>query len=199
MKVVISGSRSIQVLPKEAINSLDKIIELGFHILIGDAPGVDCLVQQYLKSKNYNKVIIYFVGQKPRNNAGFQCHKLSGHAFGEYATRMGKGSAYSARDNFMCSQADYGLAIWDGVSKGTAQNIKRVPNKTKVIQVRMSDVMYDSLIKMPIDSYQKMVVEFGFGYFEDREFVPEISVFDLACFLVQENADPLKIAKGIWK
>lgn len=118
MKVVISGSRSIKVLPKEAINSLDKIIEQGFQILVGDAPGVDSLVQNYLKFKNYQNVVVYHPFGC-RNNAGFKSEKV--------------GKSYADRDKYMCNIADFGLAIWDGVSKGTAQNIKRVP-KTKVIQ-----------------------------------------------------------------
>ena len=32
----------------------------------------------------------------------------------------------------MCTIADYGLAIWDGKSKGTKANIERVA-KTKVV------------------------------------------------------------------
>ena len=119
MKVVISGSRSIKVLPKQAIESIDKIIEQGFEILIGDAPGIDSLVQQYLKSKNYQNVVVYHPFNC-RNNAGFKSEKV--------------GKSYADRDSIMCSQADFGLAIWDGISKGTAANIKRVP-KTKVIYV----------------------------------------------------------------
>jgi hypothetical protein len=119
MKVVISGSRSISVLPKDVIKSLDKIMEQRFEILVGDAPGIDLLVQQYLKSKDYKAVTVFHAYQKPRNNAGFCTVKVDG--------------SYTDRDKFMCSQADFGLAIWDGFSKGTAENIKRVP-KTKVIQ-----------------------------------------------------------------
>jgi adenine-specific DNA-methyltransferase len=120
--VVISGSRSIGVLPQEAIASLDKIIALGFDILIGDAPGVDFAVQCYLKSRNYNKVNICISGRnniRPRNNAGFPCIIVPG--------------SYSDRDCYMCSRAQYGLAVWDGKSKGTAHNISRVP-KTKIIR-----------------------------------------------------------------
>lgn len=119
MKIVISGSRSIKVLPKEAIQSLDKIIEQGFEILLGDASGIDTLVQQYLKSKNYQNVVVYHAYQKPRNNVGFKSEKVDGN--------------YTDRDKYMCGLADFGLAIWDGVSRGTAANIKRV--KTKVIYV----------------------------------------------------------------
>jgi adenine-specific DNA-methyltransferase len=129
MKVIISGSRSILTLPKEAklcerasaIASIDKIIALGFEILVGDAPGVDAAVQRYLKSKGYSKVTVYFVGNKPRFNAGFPSVVIVGK--------------YTDRDRYMCCRADYGLAIWDGISKGTAENIRRVP-KTRVVIVK---------------------------------------------------------------
>lgn len=125
MKVVISGSRSISFLSEDVIKSLDKIIDLNFQVLIGDAPGVDSCVQKYLKSKDYKLVTVHYAYQKPRNNAGFCTVKVNGN--------------YTARDKFMCSQADFGLAIWDGFSKGTAENIKRVP-KTKVIKVSIGEI-----------------------------------------------------------
>ncbi|HLO85476.1 MAG TPA: hypothetical protein VK203_10800 [Nostocaceae cyanobacterium] len=114
--VMISGSISIRVLPKEAIASLNKIINLGFHIIIGDAPGVDSLVQNYLKSKNCQNVTVYYAkfswSGKCRNNAGF--------------TSVGIDGNYSDRDKIMCNLADYFLAIWDGKSRGTKANIDRL-------------------------------------------------------------------------
>ena len=38
-KVFVSGSRSVRALPQAAKTSLDKIIELGFTIIIGDCYG----------------------------------------------------------------------------------------------------------------------------------------------------------------
>ncbi|WP_235760662.1 hypothetical protein [Planktothrix agardhii] len=51
--MAISGSRSIETLNTEALTRINKIIELNYEILIGDAPGVDTLVQTYLDSLNY--------------------------------------------------------------------------------------------------------------------------------------------------
>lgn len=120
--VLISGSRSIKQLPTEAIASINRIIELQFKIIVGDALGVDSLVLKYLKSKNYEQVKVYYAlfdGKgKPRNTSGYPCVGVSGN--------------YRDRDKLMCSLADYGLAIWDGKSIGTAENISRV-QKTKVI------------------------------------------------------------------
>jgi adenine-specific DNA-methyltransferase len=117
--VIISGSRSINKLPSAAIESLDKIMALNFDIVIGDASGVDTLVQQYLSSKNYTKVKVYYAF-RVRNNLGFLTIPVKGN--------------YTDRDIAMCKKADFGLAIWDGKSKGTQANIQRVP-KTKVIQL----------------------------------------------------------------
>ena len=121
--VMISGSRTrYGLLPNEAWQSIDKIIELDFEIIIGDCYGVDRLVQQYLKGKNYSKVIVYYAlfdgNCKPRYHHGFKVVGIDGN--------------YIDRDKAMCTIADYGLAIWDGKSKGTKANIERVA-KTKVV------------------------------------------------------------------
>lgn len=121
--VMISGSRSISSLPSAAIESLDRIIDLELPVIVGDALGVNSLVQQYLRSKNYQQVTVYFAvwqgNGKPRFTHGYPAVPAPG--------------SYSDRDAQMCSECTYGLAIWDGRSRGTAANIKRVP-KTKVIR-----------------------------------------------------------------
>jgi hypothetical protein len=113
--VMIFGSRYISVLPQLAIASLDKIIELQFNVIIGDAPGVDNLVQQYLKSRNYRNVTVYYAkfngNAKPRNSNGFSVIGIAGN--------------YFDRDAEMRAIAGYkyGLAIWNGTSRGTKRNI----------------------------------------------------------------------------
>jgi hypothetical protein len=115
MIVVISGSRSIETLPPEAIERINRIVELDATIVIGDAPGVDKQVQEYLKFKGYQKVTVHHAYFKCRNNLGFG-------SIGNYPT-------HTARDIAMCTAADYGLAIWDGKSLGTKNNIDRVPHR----------------------------------------------------------------------
>lgn len=117
MRVVISGSRSIRLLPEEAKTRLRKIMNIGAEIFIGDAPGIDLLIQVFLSQENYQKVVVYYAYDKARNNMGFK-------------TQCGFDS-YVARDRAMCSGADFGLAIWDGRSKGTKANIDRL--KTRVV------------------------------------------------------------------
>lgn len=122
--VMISGSRSIADISK-GLESIDRIMELGFEIILGDAPGVDCKVQEYLASKNYQKVKVYYAqwsgNGKPRNTNGFDT--------------VGVPGSYADRDRMMCSLCDYGLALWDGVSRGTRDNINATGNKTKVIVI----------------------------------------------------------------
>ncbi|MEG4455920.1 hypothetical protein [Microcoleus sp. N9_A1] len=123
--VMISGSRSISRLPSAAIESLDRIIELELPVIIGDAAGIDSLVQQYLRSKNYQKVTVYFAlwngNGKPRNTTGYKTVEIPG--------------SYVDRDKMMCSVCDYGLALWDGNSRGTKDNIDRTEGKTKIIRI----------------------------------------------------------------
>ncbi len=119
--VMISGSRSIKKLTDKVIKSLDKIMELNFDIVIGDCYGIDTLVQRYLKFKNYQKVTVYHIGNKPRNNLGFNNVKITGNF-------------YNDKDIAMSKVSDYGLVIWDGKSKGSKANIQRIKS-TKVIVI----------------------------------------------------------------
>ncbi len=120
-KVFVSGSRSVRALPQAAKTSLGNIINLGFTVCVGDCYGVDTLVQAYLASKGYQRVVVYHIGNTPRNNCGFKAVRVSG-------------SRQTDKDAAMADAADYGLAIWDGRSPGTAKNIARVA-KTKVLRV----------------------------------------------------------------
>ena len=123
--VMISGSRSIKNI-SPGLASINKIMELQFAIILGDAPGVDKLVQEYLSSQNYPNVKVYFTlwsgNGKPRNVTGFET--------------VGVAGSYIDRDKMMCSVCNYGLALWDGVSRGTRDNIDRTgQRKTKIIRI----------------------------------------------------------------
>jgi adenine-specific DNA-methyltransferase len=123
--VMISGSRSIKNI-SPGLASINKIMELQFAIILGDAPGVDKLVQEYLSSQNYPNVKVYFAlwsgNGKPRNVTGFET--------------VGVAGSYIDRDKMMCSVCNYGLALWDGVSRGTRDNIDRTgQRKTKIIRI----------------------------------------------------------------
>ncbi|VXD15488.1 hypothetical protein [Planktothrix paucivesiculata] len=120
--VAISGSRSITILNPESLTRINKIIELNYEILIGDAPGVDLLVQTYLDSVNYDNVQVWFAFSTLRNNVG------------NWGTVKVQGS-YSLRDKLMHQQADFGLAIWDGKSPGTKRNIQQLGKRCRVVLI----------------------------------------------------------------
>lgn len=60
-KVFISGSISIKKLPACVEDSIKKIIDAKLEILVGDADGIDTMVQNYCKKLNYNAVTVYSI------------------------------------------------------------------------------------------------------------------------------------------
>lgn len=120
MRVAISGSRSISRLSESVKSRLDKIISLEVNIQIGDAPGVDALVMDYLAHKKYGKVTVWFIGREPRNccDSSWTLQPVAGN--------------YVGRDKVMHQKADYALAIWDGKSLGTKRNIEQMKDRVRV-------------------------------------------------------------------
>lgn len=126
MKVFISGSISIKKLPRYAIEKIDSIINKNFTVLIGDAKGVDLMTQKYLAKKNYKNVIVYFAGNKIRNNYGnWETKQILGNK-----NEKGR-ELYTLKDIEMAKDTDFGLMIWDGKSKGTFNNISVMKEKNK--------------------------------------------------------------------
>ena len=137
-RVFISGSMSINRLPKNAITKLDSIIEKKIYVLIGDAKGADLQVQKYLVKKNYSNVIIYYAGKDIRNNVGkWQTKHISTHI--EKKSR----ELYTEKDKAMVKDTDYGLMIWDGKSKGTQNNILNMKNAQKKFFVILDNMLVD--------------------------------------------------------
>lgn len=122
--IFVSGSRSIKFLPPGALQALDRIMAQGFTILVGDCFGVDTAVQRYLSAKGYRQVTVCHINARPRHNLGFNSMRVPG-------------SRQTDKDAYMGRTANFGLAIWDGASTGTARNIARV--ETKVINAYPND------------------------------------------------------------
>ena len=118
MNVFISGSIGINRLPKSATDKIDNIINQKMTVCIGDAKGADLLVQKYLFEKQYENVIVYFAGSEIRNNVGnWQVKHIETNIIKKCR------ELYTVKDEVMAKDADYGLMIWDGQSKGTLNNI----------------------------------------------------------------------------
>ena len=105
---------------------------MGTEFLVGDCYGVDAAVQKYLDSKGYSNVNIYCSGETPRNNfvTGAKVRSCAEAAKGL------TGSAFQyVKDIQMAQDCDMALMIWDGKSKGTGENIRRIKELKKPYKV----------------------------------------------------------------
>lgn len=117
MRVFVAGPRTISQLEPVILQQINTIITNGFTILIGDSIGIDQAVQEYLTEKRYKKVKIYASDGIARiNTGGWEVIKIA-------IAEGTKGFAfYAAKDLAMAIAADYGLMVWNGISKGTFNN-----------------------------------------------------------------------------
>ncbi len=157
MKVFISGSIKIKKIPKCAIEKINNIIEKNYQILIGDAKGVDSLIQKYLVKKSFQNVVVYFAGDSIRNNLGsWSTKQVIGN------NREKGRDLYTLKDVEMAVDADYGLMIWDGKSKGTLANIKQMKKRNK----RFFVIMKESLV---LDKNVESIIEMHETNVETKE------------------------------
>ena len=100
-------------------------------ILVGDAPGVDSQVQNYLKKKGYMNVVVYTASGTPRYQADTRWRTKS------VSSKYPEGSKaiLASKDKAMTRDATKGFAITipDG-STVTRNNIKRLQSQGKTIK-----------------------------------------------------------------
>ncbi len=135
MKIFIAGPRAITSLDENVEAKLNSIIEKGFEVLVGDANGVDRLVQSFFSKKGYSKVTIYATNGIARNNIGLWVvqnvpvdKSVKGFKF------------YAAKDEQMSNDADLGFMIWNGISKGTLNNIINLSKQGKQVIVYLTSL-----------------------------------------------------------
>lgn len=136
MKVFISGSISLKELTPTIEDTLNYIIEKQYSIIIGDAAGIDSLIQQYLSSKEYYDVTVYSLLSKPRNlfSNNFTVKTIDYLVMAEYLelpekekkkVEFSERKKQAFKDIAMSLEANVFIAIWDGKSEGTKNNILR--------------------------------------------------------------------------
>jgi hypothetical protein len=152
-KVFISGSISIKKLPKEVKISIDKIIKQNFEILIGDASGIDTLVQDYCLSKHYYNLMVYsistFSRYKASDNFRTKYIQVSNSIKQERERQQEK-------DKTMTMDSEFSFIIWDGKSKGSYSNILRGLEHNKKIKV----FLYTTKLFLNQDTIIKNKIEF---------------------------------------
>lgn len=136
MKVFISGSIDIKQLPERVIPTLQTIISKGHHILIGDAGGVDKLVQDYLANSGYENVSIYSIYSIPRYNSGGFDH-IYVPAPSDLKSERDR---QKFKDRQMADECDSFLVVWDGKSKGCFANINSAVSQAKHLKVYLQSI-----------------------------------------------------------
>lgn len=146
-KVFISGTSKMQdkespyyrkELPQKVTNKIDGYIKKNEKIIVGDAPGVDSMVQDYLFSKKYKNVDIYCTGKDVRKNSdserklNWKVKKIDGGKF-----TVGSKEWHEAKDIAMSKVATKGLAIIleNGGASATRKNIDRLIADQKDISI----------------------------------------------------------------
>lgn len=129
-KVFIGGSRRVSRLNSDVTLRLDRIIEKGLPVLIGDANGADKAVQHYLRSRRYDHVEVFCVEGSCRNNvANWPVrHVPAPNSRKDF-------SYYEAKDKVMADEASVGFMIWDGKSLGTLMNAFRLLSQRKTVVI----------------------------------------------------------------
>lgn len=130
IRVFIGGSRRIGKMNGEIARRLDNIVEKGHRVVIGDAKGFDRIVQDYLSESRYRNVLVYCTAGACRNNIGnWPIHAV------EYLGKDRGREFYTAKDDAMLAEADFGFFAWDGKSKGTLRNIVKMAERRRPCSV----------------------------------------------------------------
>lgn len=140
-KLFVSGSSKTQSkdseffrkkLPREVRRYLDYEMRNYYpQILVGDAPGIDSQVQDYLKKKGYMNVVIYTASGKPRYQADTKWHTKSINS----KHPEGSKARLASKDKAMTRDATKGFAITipDGAT-ATRNNIERLQSQGKNVK-----------------------------------------------------------------
>lgn len=146
-KVFIAGSRRLSRLNNDVRRRIENIVDKGFTVIVGDANGADKAVQQYLSSRNYSNVVVFCMEGGCRNNIGgwpTRTIKAADPGRRDFAY-------YSTKDRAMAEEADYGLMLWDGQSRGTLTNVVDLVRKGKPVVIYLAPDKSFYTLRRPID------------------------------------------------
>lgn len=148
--VFISGTSKLQDksstyyrkgLPEPIKKEIDGYIQKKKKIIVGDAPGLDTAVQQYLSEKGYRKVVVYGT-ESTRTNSGWTGYKGVNHKWKE-KTVSGKGYEegskewHAEKDRAMQEDAMEGLAVVleNGGASATRRNVEALVKQNKKVKI----------------------------------------------------------------
>ena len=141
--VFISGSSKTQdksseyyrkQLPKDIRTEIDGYIKRGDKILVGDAPGIDRQVQNYLNKKGYSNVVVYGPGKSVRYSANkkWKTKPVDAPEFEPMSPEW-----LRKKDIAMTNDSTKGLAVVleNGGAKATRNNVQRLIEQSKDVKV----------------------------------------------------------------
>lgn len=131
--IFLGGSRKAKVLNELIRKRLENVMEQQLGVLIGDANGADKAMQTYLADRGYKHVTVFCSGSECRNNIGqWETRHISINGIEKNF------KFYAAKDTAMSEEANYGLMLWDGVSKGTLNNALNLVERGKQVAIYFS-------------------------------------------------------------
>lgn len=136
--VFIGGSCSIDSLPMYFRVFLDLVMTAGSRIVVGDAPGVDTNVQNYLDDCHYKNVTVYYTATCRSNVSNWESCQIPPD---RYPEEDGYWTEHMPKDIAMCNACTYGLFLWDRTSRATAKNFERLSAMGK-----KTIVLHDSIM-----------------------------------------------------
>lgn len=140
--VFVSGSSKTQSkhseyyrrkLPKQIRRELNDHIYKKHKIVVGDAPGIDRQVQDYLNKKRYSNVEVYGPGKEVRYSANkkWKTNPIDAPEF-----EVGSKEWLAKKDIMMTKVSDLGLAVvLDEGAKATRKNVERLIEQNKDVKV----------------------------------------------------------------
>lgn len=162
--VFVSGSSKTQTegspyyrkeLPRGVQNELDSYMKKGNKILVGDAPGVDRQVQDYLNKKHYKNVEVFGPGKQVRYAAN---KKWKTNAIDDPDHEEGSKEWLEKKDIEMTKRASKGLAvILDEGARATRRNVARLNDEGKeTIVYQLSKLGVD--LDRPLSELENLVL-----------------------------------------
>lgn len=129
--IFISGSMDIKTLSPLVKQTLKKIaFSQKYKIFVGDAKGVDTLIQKECIKNNFFEVSVFSISNPARNllSEKFNFQHI-------IATEKNARNRQQEKDIAMTKNADALLVIWDGKSRGSYENILRGLENGKKVEV----------------------------------------------------------------
>lgn len=121
-------------LPKQITKEIDSAISKHDKIIVGDAPGIDRQVQNYLNNKKYDNVVVYGPGKEVRYLAN---NKWQTNLVDAPEYEVNSKEWLAKKDEEMAKAADYGIAIVleNGGASATRNNVDRLIQQNKDVKV----------------------------------------------------------------